>query len=636
MFNPQSQNLFTIHIKGHNLKLICHSVFKTLFLFVFLFLIFNNHSFSQNINGRQNKDEQLAAQYFQNKEYDKAIGLYSKLFNTNPYLYYQPYLDCFIELKEYDKAEKFIKKQIKQNPESSKYKVDLGYVYKLQNKNKKFEKQFKNIIDELMPNQQQVLELGAAFENKQEFDFAIRTYLKGRKLLKGYYPFFIELANVYGKINDYTSMFGEYLDAIETNPEYLEQIQGVFQTVITNDQDNKKTDILKNLIITKSQKNPENLIFSEMLVWLAIQLRDFESAFIQAKAIDRRFKEDGHRLIEVAKIFLDNEDYETAIKAYQHVINKGKDNPYFISAKIYLANVMMQKITTKRNYTTEELKELEKIYTSTIEELGKNPNTVYLLKDYAHLEAFYLNNTDTAINILSEAIDISGSSQQAKAQCKIELADVYVLTGEVWEATLLYSQVEKALKNDPLGHFARFKNAKLSFYRGDFKWAQAQLDILKAATSKLISNDAIELSLLISDNIDADSNLTPLLLYAKADLLAFQNKYDEAQKTLDSILLFFKQHPIADDAVYKKAELFFAVGNYKDATELYKKVYDEYESDIRGDDALFKLAELNEKFLNDIPKAKEFYQELLTKYPGSVFVIEARKRFRTLRGDVVN
>ncbi|MDD5570727.1 MAG: tetratricopeptide repeat protein [Bacteroidales bacterium] len=602
----------------------------------FALCLFSSPSFSQNTDDSPSKDEQLAAQYYQNKEYDKAVELYSKLFNKNSAFYYQPYLDCFIELMDFDKAEKLIKKQIKQNPESPKYKVDLGFIYKLQKENKKSEKQFESSIDELTANQQQVLELGSAFENKLEFDFAIKTYLKGRKLLKGYCPFFIELANVYGKINNFSSMFGEYLDAIETNPEYLEQIQAVFQSIIANDQDNKKTEILKNLIITKSQKNPENLVLSEMLVWLAIQLRDFESAFIQAKAIDKRFKEDGHRLIEVAKIFSDNENYETAIKSYQYVINKGKDNPYFITAKIFLANVMMLKITTKRNYTTEELKELEKVYTSTIEELGKNPNTIYLLKDYAHLEAFYLNNTDTAISILTEAIDISGNSQQAKAQCKIELADIYLLTGEIWEATLLYSQVEKALKNDPLGHLAKFKNAKLSFYRGDFIWAQAQLDILKAATSKLISNDAIELSLLIGDNIDADSNYAPLLLYARADLSAFQNKYDDAQKTLDSILTFFKDHPIVDDAVYKKAELYFAVGNYKDAAELFKKVNDEYGNDIRGDDALFKLAEINEKFLKDTTKAKELYQELLTKYPGSIYVVEARKRFRTLRGDVVN
>ena len=34
-------------------------------------------------------------------------------------------------------------------------------------------------------------------------------------------------------------------------------------------------------------------------------------------------------------------------------------------------------------------------------------------------------------------------------------------------------------------------------------------------------------------------------------------------------------------------------------------------------------------------KAMEIYREFLTKFPGSVYAAEARKRFRTLRGDFI-
>ena len=601
-----------------------------------------NISFAQttddflNVNP-QNKDELLAAQYFQNKEFDKALELYSKLFNKNQNdYYYNPYLSCLIELKKFDNAEKLIKKLIKQNSEILKYKVDLGYIYKLEGDQKKSEKQFESAINSLTKSEQQVLDLGNAFESKSEFNFAIETYKRGRKLLKGQYSFFLELANVYSKLNDLNSMFEEYVDAIEENPIYSDQVENILHSIVVNDVDNKKIEILKTVLITKSQRNPDKIIFSEMLIWLDIQDRNFESAINQAKAIDKRFKEDGHRIIDIAKIVTDNDEYDLAIKSYQYLISKGKDNPYFITAKINLINVIMQKITNKRKYTNEELKELEKQYLSTIEELGKNSNTVFLLKDYAHLEAFYFSNYESAINILQEAINLSSNSQQAKAQCKLELADVYLLVGEVWDASLLYSQVEKSFKNEPIGHAAKFKNAKLSYYRGDFKWAQAQLDVLKAATSKLIANDALELSLLITDNIDDDSVSTPLMLYAKANLLAFQNKFELAQKTLDSISEYFKSHQIISAVLYKKAQLYFYTENYKEAANLFKQIVDNYGSSTLGDNALFELAELNEKTFKDKEKAKELYQELILKYPGSIYIVEARKRFRSLRGDLLN
>ena len=65
---------------------------------------------------------------------------------------------------------------------------------------------------------------------------------------------------------------------------------------------------------------------------------------------------------------------------------------------------------------------------------------------------------------------------------------------------------------------------------------RGQLDILKAATSKLIANDAMELSLLISDNIEEDSLTTPLQMYARADLLEFRNLDNDALAVLDSVI----------------------------------------------------------------------------------------------------
>ena len=75
--------------------------------------------------------------------------------------------------------------------------------------------------------------------------------------------------------------------------------------------------------------------------------------------------------------------------------------------------------------------------------------------------------------------------------------------------------------------------------------------------------------------------------------------------------------------------------NYSEAEKFYNIVVNEHGSDILGDNALFNLAELYERKLNNKDKAKQLYEQFIEKYPGSFFLTEARKRYRLLRGDVL-
>lgn len=285
------------------------------------------------------------------------------------------------------------------------------------------------------------------------------------------------------------------------------------------------------------------------------------------------------------------------------------------------------------DYAREDLLSLAKDYYTTLAETGKSPETIGLVQNLAHLEAFYLDQSEKAIALLQEALAITNLKPATLAALKLELADIYLFSGDQWEASLLYSQVDFAFKNDPLGAEAKFRNAKLSFYIGEFEWAGAQLDILRAATSKLIANDALSLSLLISDNLDDDSTTTGLNYYARADLLLYRNKTDLAMKTLDSIETLGVYHPLFDEVLYKKAQIMIQKRNFTEADTLLGKLLRFYPEDILGDDALYLRAQMNEYQMNNKLKAQEYYQKLITDYPGSIFVTEARKRFRYLRGD---
>jgi len=583
-------------------------------------------------------DELLAIQFFQNKEYEKAAELFEKIFKKKPtYINYNAYLNCLLELNDYSKAQKLVKKQVKENSNDFKYLIDVGFVYKQSGNVDKANMEFEKTIKQLNNyNPLQVIDLANAFLFRNEIDFAIDTYKKGEKLYKSY-PYNYYLADIYEKKQDYAAMMAEYIDLLDLNDSYLDEIQNKLQIKISEqDAENNKKDALRTILLKKIQSNPDKIAFSKILLWFSIQQKDFETAFVQAKSIDKRLNLHGEMVFNLAALATSNENFDVAIKSYAYIIAQGKESYYYYNSRIELLNVSFLKITTTINYSQQDILNLEKTYISTIDELGKTTTTIPLLKNLAHLQAFYLNKTTEATDILKEAINVVNVTPSIVAACKVELADILLFTGDVWEATLLYSQVEKAYKNEPIGFDAKLKNAKLYYYIGEFNWAKAQLDVLKASTSKLISNDAMDLSLLISDNIDFDSSTVPLSMYARADLFSFRNQDDQALVLLDSITLLFPIHPLTDEVLFKKAQIKLKTGKFLDADTLLKQLITNYPNDILADKALFQIAGLYETHFKNKDKAMEFYQKLITDYPASLFTVEARKKFRLLRGDISN
>jgi tetratricopeptide (TPR) repeat protein len=268
-----------------------------------------------------------------------------------------------------------------------------------------------------------------------------------------------------------------------------------------------------------------------------------------------------------------------------------------------------------------------------LNEFGRNKRSASIILELAEFEAFYLNDIDKAIQLLAELIEYPSMNRYTLASAKIRLADFYLMQGEVWEATLLYSQVDKEFKEDVMGHQARYRNAKLSYYAKEFEWAQAQFDVLKASTSRLISNDAIDMSVFIMDNLGLDTTAVPLELYADAELLVFQNRFEEAFEKMETISLRFPAHGLQDDVLYLKAQIYKKQNKYEAAVEVYQQIIEKHAEEIRADNALFELAELYETQLNDLEKAKSLYETLFIDFSGSTFAVEARKRYRILRGD---
>ena len=606
---------------------------KKILAFLILLIALGSQSvFAQP--GQSNAE--LANQYFSTGDYDKAVVFFEKFYDQDPFTAYSGYSKCLIALKDYEKAEKLIRKHQKKFPQDPSIRIDLGLLYDVQGKNNDAKKVYEEAINNLKPDINQVNLLGNAFTKNQMFDFAVATYLEGRKLLKGAYPFSFELAEAYGQLGKFNEMVNEYITMIDFNSGYLPNIQTILQNKIANDLSGNMSDLVRQSLLRSIQKYPNESKYSELLLWLFLQEKDFESAFIQAKGLDKRLAENGDRLLNLGRTCASNKDFLTAEKCFQYVVEKGSLNINYTTARMELINAVNDRVTTSGNYTQADLLRLKQDYVTTLSELGKNVATAPLIRGYAHLEAFYLFNTDTAIELLNETIELPNLKSQFKAECKLELADIYVFDGLVWDAALLYGQVEKDFKNDILGREAKFRNSRLSYYLGEFDWAKDQLNVLKAATSQLISNDALSLALLITDNTNLDTSNAAMIVYSRADLLDFQNKDSLALMVLDSLITGFPNHSLTDEAWFKKAQILKSKGRFTEAIVYLQDIIEKYPDDILADDALFQLADLNENKLDDKEKAKVLYETLLTKYPGSLFVVDARKRFRVLRGDKIN
>lgn len=598
---------------------------------LFLFLLCAENSIAQS-------DIQtiysLARQAKDNGEFAKAITYYEEIYDkTNNEGYYRELVELYPQVEDYRSAEKMIKKRLRNFPDRLHYQVDLGHIYEMQDDEKSAKKEYEDAIDEMSGNQNQARLLANQFNQYQLYSYTEQVYLAARKLNKNDQLFRFELANAYAQQGKSSEMIGEYLNVLGSNRGYIQSVQNIFQRILHPDPEGKQMEDLRTQLLKRIQNEPEKEVFAELLIWLYIQDKNFTGAYLQAQALDKRSNEKGKRLHSLAKLALSNKAYDAAEKSLNYVINLGDESPYYLSSKMLLVDVLKEKVTTTEKYAIENLEKLQSVYDKNISELGKSAYTLPLIRGKAELHAYYLNEVDTAIQILEDALNIDGLSEINRAEVKIDLADLLLLTNDIWEASLLYSQVEKAFKYDQIGETAKFKNAKVAFYTGDFNWAQAQLDVLKGSTSKLISNDAMHLSNLITDNIGLDSMPEPLEMYARADLAIFKQDYGQAEQILDSIPKYFPASSLKDEVLFAHFKIEKAKRSFEKAATYLRKLIAEYGEDILGDDALFQLAKLEEEYLGNKEKAMEHYKQLITTYPSSLHVVECRKRYRMLRGD---
>ena len=588
--------------------------------------------FSQKQRSELQTNSQLALAYYNSKDYEKAAPLLLEVYHLSRNRYYfSRYVYCMVEMKQFDEAIDQIKKEVRKerNP-GPELLVNWGYVLRAEKKDDEAKEKFNEAIENVDPNKGSYLVTANAFLQWGEYELAEKTYLKGREVIPQE-QFNYELARVYLYLRNYDRMMEEYLNLISHNEKQLPRVQSSLSSAMRLDIDNGLRDKFRGQVLKRIQAEPNITGYNRLLIWFFLQEKKFSSALRQCIALDKRTGEEDAEILQLGQMALNNKNYNDAKKSFEYLMGKGNESPFFAQAFALNIHASYIAYTTEKKNIQEEGELLSQQFEKGLEYLGYNPAILNLIQEYAHLLTFFLDQPEKALSVLKKGLEIPQLKPEQQGMLKTEMADTYVYNNDPWEATLIYSQVIEANKKNSLGDEVKLKKAKLAYYIGNFSWAKAQLDVLKASTSKLTANDAMELSLLIGNNLNLDTTAVPLTMFAEADLRFFQNRNEDAMTILNGIQKLYPYNSLVDDILFRKSKIEVDQQNYALAAEYLEQIVTDFAYESLADDALFKLAELYNYQLDKKEKAKGLYMQMILDYPGSIYVEESRNKYRELR-----
>jgi thioredoxin-like negative regulator of GroEL len=595
--------------------------------------------------------ENLANSLYQQKDFTKASIIYEELVEQQPQneLFHHRYIQCLVQSSQFDKASKYLRKKIKKSdPNALSLIVDDYWVATRSNDNQKLPKIMDLIIEKLKQGTSNVyfqdpspyLYAANLFERYDLRKEAIQVLESAEATLGNNQEITNQLATLHMASGNRIKGLQLYVDMLNGGRISFSSIKQALETQLADSADYAA---LQSILLQQIQAYPENNELTIALNYTFIKQGNWQKAFVFAKALDRRLKQQGERVFELANLCISNKAYDVAEQCLKYCISENEDaqdndNRLWHKSWIKLGEIGYLKYLQQGNksdvaYLLNTLKKIEHEFGPSEETLDNAINLSRLLvqNDSAGI------SMKSAESLLRNYIENAGiRNKQKLAKLKIELADVLVAQNDVWTSELLYAQVEKDFKEEETGQLAKFKRAELSFYRGDFDWATMQLNVLKGATTQLISNNAMELALTIIDNYGMDSNYTALHWFGQALLAERQLRYNDANLFLDSINSNFPGHSLSDDILFVKARIKIAQSNFTDAVDLLETLAVAFSFDILADNAWYQLGNLYEFRLNNPEKALACYQTILEKYSSSVFLVDARREFRRLRGDKNN
>jgi tetratricopeptide (TPR) repeat protein len=586
-------------------------------LFLHLTLFFSLVCFSQN--------EQLAQYYYDKGDFEKAKISFEELLKATPQnsQYFQKTIDCYQQLQQFDLAEKAIRERLEKYKQGN-LLVELGYNFQLQKNEASAKKNYDEAIDRIKKNPNEVYGISNSFERKVLLEYALKSY-QTAMAIEPNFNFNYLIALLYGQIGNTEMMISTFLNEAFQNPQNSIQIQNQLARFMVEEGDENFNETLRKALIVRAQKN-QDVFWNHYLSWYYVQQKEFGKAFIQEKAVYKRNPDSLSDIVNLAQLAIEEDDSETAQEILGFVLENTKDLELLIQANSYLIEMKINKAQEK------DFAAINTKLNALLTEYEISSFTLSLQLIQAHFVSFNLRKPEEGKAIIKKALELQLNDYEA-AQAKMELADILLFEEKFNQALIYYSQIEENLKNDAVANEASLKAAKTSYFKGDFAWALKQFKELKSASTQLIANDALEYFLLINDNTVADSTQTALKQFAKGDYLLYQNRNQEAIAQFQAILKSFKGQEIETVTMLRLGKIYEKQGEFTLALAQYQNIIAQHGDGIYIDEALYFSAEIENNKLQQPEKAKPLYEKIIFNHQDSIYFVEARKKYRQLRGD---
>jgi len=571
------------------------------------------------------QNPQLAHQYYSQGDYAKAAEEYKLLLQKFPYnkSYLYRLVDIYQKNGNYAKVDSLLndKNELK-HPASQ---IWLAYNFLLQKDSIKANELFDKAIKGSLKSSYLVSKSGKVLQDLFQLDKALELYSKGLEKFPNS-SFELEEGRIYAQKNQPDKMMEAYLSFLDKKPNNLSHVRYILTPYLNDESGNETIEIIKKTIISHLGKNPAPAYF-RLLEWFYIQEKNYKKAFYQLRSLYAKKEAEIGEVFYLGKKALEYHQDEVAQKIFYYVIEHSKDKILIEKSKMALLEIQM------KSKNEADKQNLSDTFSKYLNEKWSATNRILLEILYSDFLAFNLGKSNEAIQVLSD-LQKQALPRTIEARIKLKKGDIFLQQGHFNNALILYTQVQLDFPNNEIGHLATYKIAQASFFKGDIDWAHNQLKVIKSVHSDLISNDAIDLDMLIINNKEEGDTLqTALKELVKIKYLIFKKKNKEALKKLDSMKFNHKGQEIYDDVLWTQAKLYEEKGDYDKAIQNYMEIIDIPGEIVYKDDALFKMAKIYENKKENLMKAKELYKRITLDFPGSYWFTDARKAFRRLRGD---
>lgn len=596
---------------------------------------------AQEIDSTQTARFQLADSFLRAGQYDRAVTLLEDLYAAAPnnQSFYAKLIEALESVKRYDDAIDVVEDRLA-NGRSPDELSDLARLYFLKDDEERAYATWDAAIDTAPDNVASYRVVYQSLQDLRQFSRAIEVLERAREETGSPDAFRVELAHLYSLTGLHELAIAEYLGLLSENERQLGFVRSRLSRFIEQEEA-LRSSIAEVARAVRSE--PLNRAFRELLGWLYVEAESYENAFDAYRAIDRLEQQDGQVLFSFAQMAADAAAYDVASDAFQEILERYPEAPSAPQALAGMAEMherwadkSAERAFDERENRIEapHYEEALETYQTFLKTYPSHALYPRVLRRIGRLQQDIFIDLAAAESTLTNVVT-GYPGTEAADEAEFDLARMALMRGRIDDAQLRFSRLEDRLRTGELAEQARYRLAQLHLFKGEFDAAQTIVEVIDVNTSTDISNDAIEMKLLLMENRGPDSLNIPLRKFTRAILYDEQRRPQAALDTLDTVLDEYPQHPLVDDARFLRANVLRSMGRSLEAHDAFAEIPLLHPQSYLADQALFAAAEILELELERGESAVELYSRLLSDFPGSLLASEARARIRALRGDGV-